>query len=271
MAKTLDDYLKEITTLAGGRDLSTAWFRDKIRQIVPKRIAEGQMRSMIRAGDHSTRPIYGIMNLYYYMPKYEKTLPYYDVFPLVIPIKRLPGGFLGLNFHYLSVPMRVKLLEIIAQIHFSISDYKGSEKLYRESLNIREKFIFDKQNSLAQCSNNLAAVLRIKGELQESEHYTKKALEIWERIFSSEHKNVGIGLNNLGVIYKLQARYEEAEATLSKALIINEKCLGKDHIELAPDYNNMAQLMHSKGNYAPAETYYQKATSKDRAKKNDYS
>ena len=152
-----------------------------------------------------------------------------------------------------------QLLEIIAQIHFSISDYKGSEKLYRESLNIREKFIFDKQNSLAQCSNNLAAVLRIKGELQESEHYTKKALEIWERIFSSEHKNVGIGLNNLGVIYKLQARYEEAETTLSKALIINEKCLGKDHIELAPDYNNMAQLMHSKGNYALAETYYQKA------------
>ena len=52
-----------------------------------------------------------VMNLYYYMPKYEKTLPYYDVFPLVIPIKRLPGGFLGLNFHYLSVPLRMKLME----------------------------------------------------------------------------------------------------------------------------------------------------------------
>ena len=78
MAKTLDDYLKEITTLAGGRDLSTAWFRDKIRQIVPKRIAEGQMRSMIRAGDHSTRPIYGIMNLYYYMPKYEDGILWND-------------------------------------------------------------------------------------------------------------------------------------------------------------------------------------------------
>ena len=74
MAKTLDDYLKEITTLAGGRDLSTAWFRDKIRQIVPKRIAEGQMRSMIRAGDHSTRPIYGIMNLYYYNAQQRKSL-----------------------------------------------------------------------------------------------------------------------------------------------------------------------------------------------------
>jgi tetratricopeptide (TPR) repeat protein len=152
-----------------------------------------------------------------------------------------------------------KLIEIIAQIHFSIGDYNGSEKHYRKSLSIREKFILDKQNSLAQCSNNLAAVLRIKGELKESEHYTKNALEIWERIFSGEHENIGIGLNNLGVIYKHQGRYEEAEATLSKALLINEKYLGENHIELAPDYNNMAQLMHTKGNYAPAEIYYQKA------------
>ena len=152
-----------------------------------------------------------------------------------------------------------KLMEIIAQNHFSIGDYNGSEKHYRQSLNIREKFILDKQNSLAQCSNNLAAVLRVKGELKESEHYTKNALEIWERIFSDEHENVGIGLNNLGVIYKHQGRYEEAETTLSKALLINEKSLGENHFDLAPDYNNMAQLMHSKGNYISAETYYLKA------------
>jgi len=111
MAKTLDDYLKEITTLAGGRDLSTTWYREQIRKVVPKRIQEGTLRQMIRQGGPSTRPIYGIMNLFYYMPKYEETLPYYDTFPLVIPIKRLPGGFLGLNFHYLSVPLRIKLME----------------------------------------------------------------------------------------------------------------------------------------------------------------
>ena len=113
MAKTLDDYLKQITTLAGGRDLSTTWYREQIRKVVPLNIAEGQLRSMVRKGDHSTRPTYGIMNLFFYMPKYEERLPYYDVFPLVIPIKRLPRGFLGLNFHYLSVPMRIKLMEKI--------------------------------------------------------------------------------------------------------------------------------------------------------------
>ena len=113
MAKTLEDYLSEITTLAGGRDLSTRWYRDQVRQIVPRNLGEGTVSGMIRKGDNSTRPIYGILNLYAYDPKLKESLPYYDKLPLVIPIKRYSDGFLGLNFHYLSVPMRLQLLEKI--------------------------------------------------------------------------------------------------------------------------------------------------------------
>ena len=114
MAKTLEDYLSEITTLAGSRDLSTRWYRDQVRQIVPRNLGEGTVASMIRKGDNSTRPIYGILNLYAYDPKLKESLRYYDVFPLVIPVQRLPGGFLGINFHYLSIPLRLQLMEKIA-------------------------------------------------------------------------------------------------------------------------------------------------------------
>tara|TARA_Y100001949_G_C15857992_1_gene273691 strand:- start:69 stop:626 length:558 start_codon:yes stop_codon:yes gene_type:complete len=111
MAKTIDEYLKEITTLAADRDLSVRWYRDKVREIVPAKLTESNIISSIRKGDSSARPIYGLMNLMYYDPKLKESLPYYDVFPLVIPIKRLNNGFLGINFHYLSVPMRLGLLE----------------------------------------------------------------------------------------------------------------------------------------------------------------
>ena len=112
MAKTIDDYLKEITTVAGGRDLSVRWYRDQIRQIVPKQLTEAQTVMNIRTSANRTvRPTYGVMNLYFYSPKHEETLPYYDVFPLVIPIKKLKDGFIGINFHYLSVPLRIKLFE----------------------------------------------------------------------------------------------------------------------------------------------------------------
>ena len=50
--------------------------------------------------------------MFFYDPKYKKTLPYYDTFPLVLPLERIPGGFAGINFHYLRpVKARFTLLE----------------------------------------------------------------------------------------------------------------------------------------------------------------
>ena len=46
-----------------------------------------------------------------YNPKLRLTLPFYDVFPLVLPLEPTPGGFLGMNFHYLPPSLRFRLLE----------------------------------------------------------------------------------------------------------------------------------------------------------------
>ena len=97
---------------AHGRDLSIRWYRQKVQELLPK----PQVRRMIREGFKTqkvtVRPNFGMMNLFYYRPKGAEKLPYYDVFPLVIPMgRRLNDGFVGLNFHYLSVPQRWLLLE----------------------------------------------------------------------------------------------------------------------------------------------------------------
>ena len=97
---------------AHGRDLSIRWYRQKVQELLPK----PQVRRMIREGFKTqkvtVRPNFGMMNLFYYRPKGAEKLPYYDIFPLVIPIgRRLNDGFVGINFHYLSVPQRWLLLE----------------------------------------------------------------------------------------------------------------------------------------------------------------
>ena len=38
-------------------------------------------------------------------------MPYYDTFPLVLPLENYNDGFLGINFHYLPIPLRVRLLD----------------------------------------------------------------------------------------------------------------------------------------------------------------
>ena len=43
----------------------------------------------------------------------ESYSPYYDIFPLVLPLQSAPGGFLGCNFHYLAPGVRFKLLETL--------------------------------------------------------------------------------------------------------------------------------------------------------------
>ena len=51
--------------------------------------------------------------LYYFLydPKTKADLPYYDKFPLVMPLKREADGFLGLNFHYLPIRYRINFMK----------------------------------------------------------------------------------------------------------------------------------------------------------------
>ena len=102
----------EIREAAHGQELSMRWYQQKVQELLPR----PQVRRMIREGHRedkvTIRPNFGQMNLFYYRPKGPEKLPYYDVFPLVIPMgRRLNNGFIGINFHYLSVPQRWMLLE----------------------------------------------------------------------------------------------------------------------------------------------------------------
>ena len=58
-------------------------------------------------------PEIGFMYHFFYDPKLKEELPYYDRFPLVLPIEQYSDGFLGINFHYLSMPIRIRLLDRI--------------------------------------------------------------------------------------------------------------------------------------------------------------
>ena len=66
---------------------------------------------MIRDGKRRSSPFFGRLNMFFYDPKFKKKLPYYDTFPLVLPLEEYNDGFLGINFHYLPIPLRMALLD----------------------------------------------------------------------------------------------------------------------------------------------------------------
>ena len=92
---------------AGDTDRSNNWYRGQV-----KRIASGTTaQQLFKQGKLARRPSVGRLNLFGYNPKLRKTLPYYDIFPLVLPLEAISGGFIGMNFHYLPPLLRMRLLE----------------------------------------------------------------------------------------------------------------------------------------------------------------
>ena len=88
---------------------SVAWFTSLIKA------AGGSALEKKRLGMDVFKPqqdpFIGGMFFFLYDAKYKEKLPWWDEFPLVIPVEIYSDGFLGLNLHYLPPPARKKLIE----------------------------------------------------------------------------------------------------------------------------------------------------------------
>lgn len=98
---------------------SRKWFMNRVRKI--NRINEVNFikdPSLIR----KQRFFPGYMYHFIYDAKNKDALPYYDTFPLVIAVKPAPGGFYGMNLHYLHPMTRAlfldKLLDVASKTEF---------------------------------------------------------------------------------------------------------------------------------------------------------
>ena len=115
-----------IRQAAGDRDLSINWYKKKVADL-SNRISAARL---MRDNKLKKAPTFNKLHFFRYDPKLKATLPYYDTFPLVMPIQSAPGGFLGINFHYLPIPLRMRLLETL--------DKRGFRGNYSKLKNIRE-------------------------------------------------------------------------------------------------------------------------------------
>jgi hypothetical protein len=114
MASLYDIFKQNQYDLKSAARQSNAWFQQQVRILNAKNPTPNKvMRST--GAKPSNQVIPGSLYMFLYDPKTKETLPYYDVFPLVFPFKKVPGGFLGLNMHYLPYAVRVKLLDRLLQ------------------------------------------------------------------------------------------------------------------------------------------------------------
>lgn len=111
MASTLTQLAQQATALEQEflTRRSFAWFQKNIAELkspikLAREIASEKTRAVGR---------FAMGGLYHFVydPKTKADLPYYDIFPLVIPLQRDGEGFIGLNLHYLPPKWRAAFMD----------------------------------------------------------------------------------------------------------------------------------------------------------------
>lgn len=93
---------------------SSAWFEQQVLLLNKKKFTPQQVLRD-RRDAVSARIVPGNLYAFLYDAKHKETLEYWDRFPLVFPFRSVPGGFYGLNLHYLPYRMRLQLMDKLLQ------------------------------------------------------------------------------------------------------------------------------------------------------------
>ena len=127
--------LEPLKDKQGGIRKSVDWYRKNVADLSNRITAAALMRS----GKLNGIPSKGRLNFFFYDPKYKQVLPLYDRFPLVLPLETIPGGFMGLNFHYIRPVQRVSLLNNLQR--FATGGMKASTRIDATYDGIKNEYI----------------------------------------------------------------------------------------------------------------------------------
>ncbi len=101
------DIFNPLVDIQSNKMKSASWYRNAVSLIADR----SSPSELFAAGKLLGKPSAGRMSMFFYDPKFKSRLPYYDTFPLVLPLEPMKGGFIGLNFHYLPYGARFKFLQ----------------------------------------------------------------------------------------------------------------------------------------------------------------
>lgn len=90
---------------------SKKWFLDKLKAYRSKVKPKNLIRDSLT--EKRARVLPGKVYMFIYDPKHKDSLPYYDTFPLIVMVDKAPGGFYGLNLHYLPPTARAHFFDML--------------------------------------------------------------------------------------------------------------------------------------------------------------
>jgi serine/threonine-protein kinase len=155
--------------------------------------------------------------------------------------------------------VQARIFDAVGQVYERLGQYDRAEELFERAVALRlgeRDEVLDP--GVATSLNNLAWVLRRKGEYARAEALHLQALAIQERLLGPEHPDVAETLMDLGFLYPYVARLDDSEAAYRRALAIRRANLGDDP-RVAESLVSLASVRRRQGYWDDAERYFREA------------
>ena len=146
-----------------------------------------------------------------------------------------------------------RVLNERGEIEFLSGTLFSSEKSFREALKIRQEEPDASWEELSESHNNLALLLKTKGQYHFSEKHYQKSLYLRKKHAQDNPILYAQSLNNLALLYRMTGRYEDADLLYTQALELRRKTLGADHPTVWETENNIGLLDLYMGRYESAQ------------------
>ncbi len=148
------------------------------------------------------------------------------------------------------------LNDLVAVAHAK-GDHQQAESYSRDSIAMRQRL--DAEADLVKSRNNLAALLLLRGKLDEAEAIYRESLTSRREAFGDRHRNVAVSLSNLATVLLAGGDFDAAEPLLRESLEIRLELYGRDSAPVARVLASLGRLAHARGDFETAEPLYLEA------------
>jgi len=172
-----------------------------------------------------------------------------EAYPLCLKTVELSKRILGKEHR-----TTLRLMNILALVHDTLTDYDRAEQLFREILQTSRKTFGQTDMITLLAVGNLANVLKRTGRYEEAEPLSLKALELRRQILGEDHPYAIDSLRSLGHLRAEQGRYEEAEELLTESLEKRRRVQGPEHKRTIQNMVLLGWVYTKQQRYGEAET-----------------
>ena len=149
-------------------------------------------------------------------------------------------------------PDLAEAINDLGLLHEGLGNYDESDKLFRESMDMKRRLYGDRHPEIANALENLALARADKGDMAGAEQLYRQALDMWRSLMGDTHYEVALALNNLATVQYDRGAMREAIATEREALAVARKAYPHGHPLIASALNMLGLWLTVAGDYAEA-------------------